>query len=72
VIDSPWPQRLEDYNRQQFPTSSAQTTVRHFGVSCHESLGEFLATVIRIELWPDPFEEGVREALRRVLEQVIR
>jgi hypothetical protein len=66
VRDSPWPRRLESYNRQAFPTRTVPRPLRHFGVSCHESLGEFLAADVRTELWPDPFDDAVREALRRL------
>lgn len=67
VLDSPWSRRLDSYNRQAFPGSAPAAGLRHIGVSCHESLGEFLAQDIRIEIWGDPFEAAVREALRRVL-----
>jgi hypothetical protein len=68
VLDSPWPQRLNDYNRQAFPYSPTPTGLRHLGVACHENMGEFLAEDIRIEIWGDPFEDAVREALGRVLQ----
>jgi hypothetical protein len=66
VCDSPWPRRLESYNRQAFPTRTVQRPLRHFGVCCHESLGEFLAADIHVEPWRDPFEDAVGEALRRL------
>jgi hypothetical protein len=66
VRDSPWPRRLQSYHRQAFPTRTVPRQLRHFGVACHESLGEFLAADILVELWPDPFEDAVHEALRRL------
>jgi hypothetical protein len=68
VCDSPWPGRLDAYNRQAFPARTVPQPLRHFGVACHENLGEFLAEDIRMQLWPDPFEDAVREALRRLLD----
>jgi hypothetical protein len=68
VLDSPWPQRLGRYNRPAFPTRTVHRPLRHFGVSCHESLGEFLAADIRVELGPETFAQAVREALRRLFD----
>lgn len=68
VRDSPWPERLDRYNRLAFPTSAAGQPARHFGVACHESLGEFLAEDVRVQLWPGSFGDAVGEALRRLLD----
>jgi hypothetical protein len=67
VHDSPWPQRLDAYNRMAFPTGSPSPAVRHFIVSCHDSLGEFLAEDIRVEVLSDPFEAAAAVALRRLI-----
>jgi hypothetical protein len=36
VLNSPWPHRLAEYNRQAFPDSTARPG-RHFVVRCHEN-----------------------------------
>jgi hypothetical protein len=68
VVDSPWPQRLEAYNRQAFPVHTMARKDRHFVVRCHESLGEFLAEDVRIEPWSGTFDEAVHAAVRQLLD----
>ncbi len=68
VRDSPWPLRLDAYNRMAFPTGPPSRATRHFVLLCHENLGEFLAEDIRVEVLPDPFEAAVAVALQRVLD----
>jgi hypothetical protein len=67
VHDSPWPRRLDAYNRMAFPGGPPSSAVRHFVVACHETLGEFLAEDIRVEVLPDSFEAAAAVALRRLL-----
>jgi hypothetical protein len=66
ILDSPWSGRLDDYNRQAFPDRTVPRRLRHFVVSCHENLAQFLAEHVRVDVWPDPFEGAVTEALRRL------
>ncbi len=66
VRNSPWPHRLDAYNRMAFPHSPPASATRHFVDRCHETLGEFLAEDIRVEVMTDPFEAAVAVALQRL------
>jgi len=69
IIDSPWTGRLQRYNRQAFPTAHwwPPGNYRHFVMSCHESMGEFLAEDMRIDLQPGDFLTAASKALARIV-----
>ena len=51
VFGSDWAQRLEQQNRVRFP-DFRWAPKRHFLMLMHESMGEFLADDVRVELHP--------------------
>ena len=68
VSNSGWQRRLDEQNRVAFPTwEPTGPPLRHFLVATHESLGEFLAEDVSVEITVGTFEEAAKKALARVM-----
>jgi hypothetical protein len=70
VLASAWPQRIAEYNRHAFPSTSLEShlELRHFFIGCHDASGEFLADGLHIELPGTDFRTTAQRALDRFLE----
>ena len=68
VFGSDWAQRLEQQNRVCFPDVRWEPK-RHFLMIMHESMGEFLADNVRVELHPSTLRDGDYD---RVAHQVLQ
>jgi hypothetical protein len=71
VFGSDWARRLEQQNRVRFP-DFRWAPKRHFLMLMHESMGEFLADDVRVELYPSALSTGDYDRIaHQVLQQVL-
>ncbi|TVT22665.1 hypothetical protein LWP59_37045 [Amycolatopsis acidiphila] len=67
VLSSTWAQRLAEYNRHAFPSTSVEPwrALRHFFIGCHDDSGEFLGESLHIELPGTDFQTTAQHAFER-------
>jgi hypothetical protein len=66
VIGSGWFDALQEKNRVVFP-GVTWLKKRHFALIFHESMGEFLADDVRVEVFDGGFDETALETMRWAL-----
>lgn len=67
VFGSGWFDTLQEKNRVRFP-NSRWVKKRHFSFIFHESMGEFLADDVHVEMFDEGFDGMGLKAMRRALE----
>ena len=67
VIGSGWAERLERQNRINFPDVRWTVKKRHFIVTFHELMGEFLASDVHVEVSAEVFDKTGASVLLSIL-----